>query len=362
MLWPLVYQNGIEIDFAHLSFKWVNGAASNATVTCVIIGLRNKSDAPKFLYNAGLSQKVRNINAYLAPTEDVFIEKRSTPVSNFPRMDYGNKPTDGGNFFLNRDERDELIAEFPNSEQLIRRFTGSREFIQGVERWCLWIDDAHLDLANSIPPIARRISNVRALRENSGGLQANSNAKTPHRFVYTPHKDTENIVVPCHFSERRHYLTVGFSDGKEEIIGNSAAAVFDAPLFIFSVLSSRLHLVWTATVGGQLETRLRYSNTLVYNNFPFPEISKNQTEELEQRALEILNAREAHPGKTISWLYDPETMPVNLLSAHQKLDATIERICIGRDFKSDAERIEYLFKQYVIIKSQAELAFKGKKK
>ena len=362
MLWPLVYQNGIEIDFAHLSFKWVNGAASNATVTCVIIGLRNKSDAPKFLYNAGLSQKVRNINAYLAPTEDVFIEKRSTPVSNFPRMDYGNKPTDGGNFFLNRDERDELIAEFPNSEQLIRRFTGSREFIQGVERWCLWIDDAHLDLANSIPPIARRISNVRALRENSAGLQANSNAKTPHRFVYTPHKDTENIVVPCHFSERRHYLTVGFSDGKEEIIGNSAAAVFDAPLFIFSVLSSRLHLVWTATVGGQLETRLRYSNTLVYNNFPFPEISKNQIEELEQQALEILNAREAHPGKTISWLYDPETMPVNLLSAHQKLDATIERICIGRDFKSDAERIEYLFKQYVIIKSQAELAFKGKKK
>lgn len=362
MLWPLIAKNGVEIEFAHLSFKWSNSAASNAAVICVIVGLRKKSDAPKFLYDKGLAHKVKNINAYLISADEVFIEKRSSPLSDLPRMDYGNKPTDGGNLLLSKEEKDELIELYPDSKNLIRKFTGSREFIQGIQRWCLWIEDSQLALAESIPPIAKRISSVRTLRANSNGLQANSNARTPHKFVYAPHKNKENIVVPCHFSERRNYLTVGFSDGEKEVIGNSAAAIFDAPLFIFGVLSSRLHIMWTATVGGRIKTDLRYSNTLVYNTFPLPKLSPEQIDELEERSLEILAARERNSGKTIAWQYDPETMPNDLLQAHKNLDSTLERICLGRDFQSDGERLEYLFKQYAALSNETELKLKARKK
>ena len=362
MLWPLIAKNGVEIEFAHLSFKWSNSAASNAAVICVIVGMRKRSDGPKYLYDKGLSHKVKNINAYLISADDVFIEKRSSPLSDLPKMDYGNKPTDGGNLLLNKEEKEELLSLYPESKSLIRKFTGSREFIQGIDRWCLWIEDGQLPLAESIPLIEKRISNVRALRTNSEGLQAKANAKTSHKFVYTPHKDKENIIVPCHFSERRNYLTVGFSDGKKEVIGNSAAAVFDAPLFIFGVLSSRLHMVWTATVGGRIKTDLRYSNTLVYNTFPLPNLSPGQIEELEERSLEILTAREKNSGKTIAWQYDPENMPSELLQAHKKLDSSLERICLGRDFQSDSERLEYLFRQYAALTRYTELKLKARRK
>jgi hypothetical protein len=367
MLWPLVASAGVEIGFAHLSFKWANSAANNAGVTCVVVGLRRRSSAPKFIFDAGLSRRVKNINAYLIAADDVIVEKRAKQISALPKMDYGNKPTDGGNFILSRDERDELITAYPASRALIRRYTGSREFIQGVERWCLWIEDENLDAAMSIPPIAERIGNVKTLRLKSGGLQANANASTPHRFVYTPHKDKENILVPCHFSERRPYLTVGFSNGLDEIVGNSAAVIFDAPAYVLAILSTRMHLLWTASVGGQLETRLRYSNTLVYNSFPLPALSEDQLSELEDHASQILTVREGHPGKTIAWLYDPETMPEDLLAAHRELDNSIERMCIGRPFKTDAERLEYLFKQYTLMRQKADsggtrsLAFKGRK-
>jgi hypothetical protein len=346
MLWPLIAKAGVEIGFAHLSFKWANSAAQNAGVTCVVVGLRKRSSALKTIYEGDLARRVKNINAYLIDADDVYVQKRTTPLSDLPKMDLGNKPTDGGHLILSRDERDDLLKHHPEAKAFVRRYSGAKEFIQGVERWCLWITDENLPLAQSIAPITDRISKVRHVRSSSVGSQAQANARTAHRFVYTPHQDTENIIVPCHFSEHRRYLTVGLSNGADEIIGNSASVVFSAPAHIFAILSSRLHLLWTATVGGQLETRLRYANTLVYNTFPIPSLSDEQQQTLEDHAVRILAARERHPGKTIAWMYDPDTMPMDISQAHIDLDETLETIYIGRPFKSDAERLEHLFKRY----------------
>ena len=367
MLWPLVAACGIEIGFAHLSFKWANSAARNAAVICVVVGLRRRMDAPKYIFDAGLSRKVKNINAYLIAADDVFVQKRSKQISGLPKMTKGNMPSDGGNLLLDREQYDAILEQYPKAKTVLRRFTGSKAFIQAQQRWCLWVDDENLGLAMSIPPIAERISKVRKFRVDSDGAQVKDFIDVPHRFVYAPHQAKENIVVPRHFSEHRGYLTVGFSDGRDEVIGDSAAAVYDAPAYVFSILSSRLHLLWTATVGGRIKTDFRYSNTLVYNTFPCPALSELQCVQLEERALEILNAREENAGKTIAWLYDPETMPQSIARAHKDLDDVLESIFIGRPFRNDAERLEHLFKLYAIqIKNEAsggsrDLAFKGRK-
>jgi hypothetical protein len=346
MLWPLVFKEGVEISFAHLSFKWSNSASQNAAVICVIIGLRPRSTVSKFIYQDGHAYKVKNINAYLIPSEDVIVEKISKPLCDIPKMTKGNMPTDAGNFIISDEERENLLKQNPQARCLIRRYAGSREFIQSMYRWCLWIEDKNLDLALSIPFVEDRIQKVKQFRIDSPGDQAKGHINTPHRFVHAPHKDTENIIVPYHFSERREYLTVGFSSGETEVIGNSAAVIYDAEPYLFALLSSKLHYVWIVTVCGRIKSDIRYSNTLGYNTFPLPVLSEAQKDELSDHTWGIISARESHPGKTIAWLYNPESMPDNLLKAHQALDETIERICVGRSFKSDTERLEYLFKQY----------------
>jgi len=346
LLWPLVFRLGIEIGFACQSFKWRNNAAANAGVTCVVVGIRPLSNAKKMIFADDLVRVVKHVSPYLIEFDDTVVEKRAKPLSNIPPIDFGSMPNDNGCLLLGREEREKLLASNPASRDLIRKLTGSQEFIKGVERWCLWIDDEKLPLASSIPEIAKRIDDCREHRMNSGREATNALAQTPYRFGEVRHEDTEAIVAPLHFSEDRPYLTLGLVDGSQCVISNSASAVFNPPGYLFAIMSSRLHLVWTASVGGQLETRLRYSNTLVYNTFPIPELSSNQKATLESHSVDILSAREAHPGKTIAWLYDPETMPANVLAAHRALDETLETIYLGRVFKTDTERLEHLFKVY----------------
>jgi len=354
MLWPLIYARGLEIGFAHQSFKWQNNAAKNAAVICVVVGVRRCKKKKKLLFIGELCREVKNIGPYLIEMDNIIIKKISRALSRVPRMDYGNKPTDGGNLILSPLEKNQIHIDYPASNVLTRRYLGSQEFIKGLERWCLWITEDNLPLAKSIPSVCRRLTDVQKLRSNSPGKQANDNAKTPHRFVFTPHQDLEALIVPSTSSERRIYLPVGFV-GSESIISNSALAVYGAPGYLFSIVSSRLHSLWTASVGGRMKTDYRYSNTLVYNTFPIPDLSDDQKAILEGHTIAILGAREVHPGKTIAWLYDPETMPANLLQAHKELDETLEQIYIGRSFKSDTERLEHLFKRYanMIKKEQA---------
>jgi len=361
LLWPLVFKQNLEIGFAYQSFKWRNNAAANAGVTCVVVGIRPVQNSKKLIFSGEHGRAVKNISPYLIEFENLIVGKRSSAISEVPRIDFGSMANDNGRLILNTAEKNLLLESYPKSESLIRRLTGSQEFIKGVERWCLWISDANLKLALSIPIIAERIEGVRTHRSSSDRSETQALAGVAHQFGEIRQKDEGAIVVPLHFSEDRIYLTLGFVDGQKCVVSNSAAAIFKPPEHLFSILSSRLHAVWTATIGGQLETRLRYSNTLVYNTFPIPDLSADQKAILEGHTVEILGAREAHPGKTIAWLYDPETMPANLLQAHKELDDALEQMYIGRPFKNDTERLEHLFKLYANMIKKEQTAKAPKK-
>lgn len=367
MLWTLVYQRGAEIGFAHQSFKWRNNAAQVAGVTCVIVGIRQRSNAKKVLYSGDLARTVKNIGPYLLEMDDIIVSKESNPINGLPKMDWGNKPTDDGQLILTPEEKDELIEAQPLATKLLRRYYGSQEFIKGVERWCLWISDDERSFAESIPPIKKRIDAVASFRIKSPAESTREYAKYPHRFRQIQDFGSDAVLVPIHFSEDRPYFTIGFCEGETSVVSNACYAIYNAEPYVLALLSSTLHAVWVSTVCGQLETRIRYSNTMGYHTFPVPNLSEEQKQELEQHAWNIVSAREAHPGKTIAWLYDPETMPANILKAHKDLDESLERIYIGRSFKNDTERLEYLFKQYTLMKRRQQeagnrsLAFKGRR-
>lgn len=365
MLWPLVFQRGMEIAFAHQSFKWRNNASAVAGVTCVIVGIRPRSSTKKVLYSADLARTVRNISPYLIEMDDTIVEKESRPINGLPKMDKGNMPTDDGNLILGPDERAELLERHPEAAKFVRRYFGTQEFIKGIERYCLWILDEDAEEAAAIPPIRTRLDAVAAFRRASPAPTTREYAAWPHRFRQIQDYGSDAVLVPIHFSEDREYFTIGFASGEDSILSNATFAIYNAEPYIMALLSTRLHAVWVSTVCGGLETRIRYSNTMGYHTFPVPALSVEQKRELEEHAWSIIAAREAHPDKTIGELYDPEEMPAELLSAHKALDQTFDRICIGRVFRNDTERLEYLFKQYVALKRKAksgssrELALKG---
>ena len=354
LLWPLVYASGLEIGFAHQSFKWRNNAAKNAGVICIVVGLRQKQKNKKILIDGDVSRVVGNISPYLTEGESLIVYPISNAKTRHPKMRFGNMAADGGNLILTGTDKSELITAYPEAERLVRRFYGSQEFIRGIERWCLWIEDHDLDFANTIPPIVSRILAAKKMRSDSIDSGTRNLANRPHQFREMHTAITQLIIVPKVSSERRPYLPVGVLSA-DSIVSDLAFAIYDAQDYLFSVVSSRLHAIWTAAVGGHMKTDYRYSNTLVYNTFPIPDLSADQKVILEGHAIEILGAREAHPGKTIAWLYDPETMPANLLKAHKDLDNALEQMHIGRPFKNDAERLEHLFKLYanMVKKEQA---------
>ncbi len=367
MLWPLLYQRGTEIGFAHQSFKWRNNASHVAGVTCVIVGIRRRGAGRKTLYSADLARTVKNIGPYLLDMDDTIVSKESSPINLLPDMDWGSKPVDDGNLIMSSAEKDQLVESYPSAATFVRRYIGANEFIKGEERWCLWIEDSERADAEAIAPIKARIDAVAVFRAASKKPQTKEFARVPHKFSEIRHEESESVIVPIHFSEDREYFTVGFADGAATVISNACYGIYNAEPYIMAILSTRLHAVWVSTVCGQLETRIRYSNTLGYHTFPVPALSDDQRQELGDHAWSIITAREAHPGKSIAWLYDPETMPDNILQAHRALDESMERIFIGRPFKTDSERLEHLFKQYAAMKKKAkagrnrDLAFKGRK-
>jgi N-6 DNA Methylase len=348
MLWPLIFNRGVEISFAYQSFKWKNNAAKNAAVICIIIGLRLRDRKTKVIFSGNIARQVKNIGPYLIEMDDLVVNKRTVPISSRPIMVKGNQPSDDGNFLLSRQERDELLRVYPGAKKFLKRFYGSQEFIKGIERWSLWIEDLDVRDALEIRPIRERVDRVQKFRKDGKSKQSRDNADTPHRFAYAPHIAAQALLVPRVASERRQYIPVGLM-AADVIISDNAYAVYQASDYIFSILSSKLHAVWLSAVGGHMKTDYRYSNTLVYNTFPIPTLSADQRASLEAHAVEILGTRESYPGKTIAWLYDPETMPADLLKTHLALDDTLEHIYIGRRFKNDTERLEQLFRLYAAM-------------
>ena len=360
ILWPLIFSSGHQIAFAHTSFKWANLASHNAGVTVAIIGITSSTGKSRRLFSIGsdgiLSVKnVEHINAYLVPAIDVIVEKRNHPSSGLGLMDYGNKPVDGGHLLLTNDDVEALGITADQQKKFIRRIYGSEEFIHNKLRYCLWIEDAHLDEAMQIPVIQRRIENVRAMRLKSPDKSANEMAARAHQFREMNSGQRHTIVVPIHTSETRELLPVGVLPA-DAVVTNAAFALYDALLWNMALIASRLHLVWVAIVCGKLETRYRYSNTLGWNTFPMPLLTEQNKADLTTCAENILLARESHFPATIADLYDPDTMPDNLRHAHERNDEVLERIYIGRRFKNDTERLEKLFELYTKMTAAASKA------
>ena len=345
MLWPLMFSRGFQIFFAHRPFDWKNLAAKNAGVTVVIVGFSNDVVRNKVIFDLDSRRSAKNINAYLLDAQNIIVNQSSKPINGLPVMDYGNKPSDGGFLILSEDERLKLVKQFPDADKLLRKLIGSREFTGSSRRWCLWIDDKDLELALNIPPVAARLNAVREIRQASTGSQARDKAGIAHRFVYAPHQECRALIVPSITTDSRHYLPVGIVEN-DTIISNKAAVIYDPPVWTLAIVASRLHEQWIGNVCVRMRMGYSYSNTLGWNTFPVPTLTEKNKADLTRCAEDILLAREAHFPATIADLYDPETMPDNLRTAHERNDEVLERIYIGRRFKNDTERLEKLFDMY----------------
>ena len=351
ILWPLIFDTGHAIRFAHTSFKWANLASHNAGVTVVIVGIsRQVLKLKRIFSNDGEGEltvfNAENINAYLVSGADVIVKVvPKTPVDRAP-MVWGNKPTDGGSLVVSLDEKRLMEKADERANKYIRPYLGAAEFIRGLERFCIWVEDDEADDARRVAGFSQRFDRVREFRASSKAAETRPAADYPHRFRQIQSvAERHTLIMPQVSSERRQYLPVGLLP-ERTIVSNLAFALYDAPLWNMALIATRLHLVWIGTICGKLKTDFRYSNTLGWNTFPVPPLTAKNKADLTACAENILLAREAHFPATIADLYEAESMPDNLRAAHERNDEVLERIYIGRRFKNDTERLEKLFDMY----------------
>jgi len=366
ILWPIVYDTGCDILFACTSFRWANLASHNAGVTVAVLGIGVSDDATRRLFEHQDDGSVSlrrgpSITPYLTIGGRVIVEKRAQPLSALSTMEIGNKPSDGGHLLLTRNEVDSLGLTPEQRSRFIRRIAGSHDSINGESRFCVWVEDQHIAEATDMPMLNERIEAVRTLRLNSPDKGARTIlAKRPHQLKLMRIGTQSTIVVPRHSSESRPYLPTALYDDSATV-GDSAFALYDAPLWNMALIASSLHLVWIATVCGKIKTDYRYSNTLGWNTFPVPPLTAQNKAELTECAENILLAREAHFPATIAELYHPDAMPDNLRHAHERNDEVLERIYLGRRFRNDTERLEKLFELYTRMIADAAKKTPAKK-
>lgn len=361
LMFPLILEENVEIGFAHNSFKWENNAKRNAGVTVVVLGLRPISKAPKYLYQDGIQSKASNINGYLSDSPNVWIHSRRTPISgSIPKMVFGSMPIDDGNLVLSAEQANRFKETTPNATNFLKKYVGAKEFIDGKERYALWLDGKSLTELNKHREIEKRCQSTKEFRLSSRRKATRELAETPHLFGHRAYKPTDSIIVPSVSSERREYIPMGFL-GPDTVISNLAYAIYDAEPWLFALLTSQMHMAWTSAVGGKMKTDYRYSNTIVYNNFPVPELSERQKQRLTELALRVLDVREYHCDKTLAQLYDPDLMPDNLRQAHRDVDEYVDSLYSKRAYETDEDRLSDLFARYEEMIA-AEEAAKPKKK
>jgi hypothetical protein len=348
-LWPYLLE-GLEIRFAHRSFRWSNLAANNPGVICVIVGMDTPSASPKRLFDGETVRDVDVIGPYLAPGTTTIVEQRRKPLAvDFEPMVFGNMPNNGEALLLDRNELDALIGAHPEAARFVRRLYGSQELMKGIERWCIWVRQDEVQDAQAIPALAERFERVRALRSESTRPQTVRLAATPWAFDPQNEAISHTIMVPRPASKDRDYLPVDVKD-HTNITSSEAFGIFEGAIWQAAVLSSRLHRLWLETVGGRLKEDPRYSNTLVWNTFPLPSLSERRKAELEEHWWAIDEARkEAGFGRSLGELYAPAKMPHTLRRAHEELDETMETIFGSRRYRSDADRIEHMLQLYARV-------------
>ena len=358
-LWPVIYSTGSDILFAHTSFRWANLASNNAGVTVAIIGMvASKSQRLRRLYVSDergdvMVREGSFITPYLTLGPRTVVEKRQAPISRLDEMEKGSQPTDGGHLLLTPSEAREAITLHGVDQSFIRPFSGSEEFIKGIERRCIWVEPSGYIEARQNPWLEARFKAVATMRRASPKVSTQHLAERPYRFgKIRSISRSWSLLVARHSSERRPYLPIDLFDHRT-IVSDASQVLYDAPLWNMALIASKLHLVWVATVCGKLKTDYRYSNTLGWNTFPVPTLTEQNKADLTRCAEDILLARETHFPLTIADLYDPETMPANLRAAHEVNDETLERIYIGRRFRNDTERLEKLFEMYAKMQAAA---------
>lgn len=348
-LWGKLFNDyNIHIDFAYRTFCWNSEASLKAHVHCVIIGFSfAKTESKKRLYSSERIQLVDNINAYLVSAPNVIIETRGTPVCNVPRITKGNYPTDGGNLILSETERMELLKQDSTLEVCIRRYIGAQDFINNnVTRYCLWLKNISPSIYRKNPEIMRRLQAVREMRLQSTAAPTRAMAEKPYLFFSTPQTDNNYLCIPEVSSERRRYIPIGFMD-KSIIASNTVLIVPDATLYHFGVLTSNVHNAWMRVVAGRLKSDYRYSGAIVYNNFPWCELTDEQKAKIEQTAQAILDARALYPDCSLADLYDEVTMPPELRKAHQANDkAVMQAYGFWGKIKTESECVAELMKMY----------------
>ncbi|MEU8073147.1 DNA methyltransferase [Micromonospora sp. NPDC049151] len=360
LMFPMIFDKGLEIGFAYPGFQWDNNARKNADVTVAVIGLRNASREPKYLFDDGLQIIASNINGYLAEGGNVFIMARRTPLSNLPAMSFGSMPNDGGALLLTHADRGRLIDSNPEAEAFIKRFLGANEFIGGVDRYALWIEPSSLSDALSIAPIAERVERVRDHRQRSDRLATQKLAGTPYRFGEVRYQPTESIIVPSNSSGLRKYIPIGYL-GPETLISNTGFAIYGAGPWLFALLTSQMHMAWVNAVAGRRRINFNYSNTIVYNNFPVPPLSSAVKESLTVAALRVLDVREYHCERTLAELYDPDNMPADLQAAHAEVDTLVDSIYSKRGYETDEQRLSDLFAMYEAMTAEEAAKAPAKK-
>ena len=348
LLWPNIFNLGLEIYYAFRPFEWTNHAKGKAGVTCVIIGIQNKKNNDKFLYDDKKNHfsKVKSINPYLIDADpSVTILRSNSQISKLPEMVMGNQPRDGGNFILDEKKYNELILKHPSTKKFLKKYIGSNELIKNTKRWCLWIKDEDLKEALEIDFIKEKIDNIRKIRSISKAPSTQQDAEIPHKFSQIQHEPCRALVVPKVTTSRRNYLPIDFVDN-DTVISDLMFAIYNPENYLFGILSSTIHIVWLKTVSGRFRDGYRYSSTLCYNSFIFPTINSNQKKEIENCVFSILEQREKFSEKNLYELYNPDLMPESLKIAHNKLDLTVEKCYRNEIFKDDEDRLKFLFKLY----------------
>ncbi|HTV45482.1 MAG TPA: DNA methyltransferase [Stellaceae bacterium] len=355
--WKPFLADGSRIDFAIRSFRWRNLASENATVTVVVIGCSRATQGACYLFEEDIKQEVAQINPYLVPGKNVFVERSARPLSSLPQMLKGNYYGLSDGLLLDEMGRAKL-AEGGLPRNCVRTFKGGAELVRGTQRWCLWFPQPDIPEDALIDDVRQRIEAVRESRLASPDAAAIKMAERPHQFREMHTCKEWTIAIPNVSSESRPHLPVTL-ECADVVFPNTAFALYDTELSCLAIATSRLHLVWTITVCGKLETRIRYSNTLGWNTFPVPTLTDNHKADLTRCAQDILLARETHFPATIAELYDPDKMPADLREAHERNDEVLERIYIGRRFRNDTERLEKLFEMYAKMVRNKEKPRKG---
>ena len=346
-LWGTLFKRyNIQINFAYRTFRWDSEANLKAHVHCIIIGFGNTDNTiKKHIFDNGNEIAANNINAYLIDAPTVCISSIGKPLCNVMPMLLGNKPTDGGNFILSEEEKNDILSKEPELEKFIHKYIGAVEFINRKSRYCFWLKDASPAELKQSKELHKRLEAVRQMRLNSTAAPTKEKANTPHLFFFISQPNTNYLIVPSTSSERRRYVPVGFMT-PDVIASNSVSIIPDATLCQFGILTSSTHMAWLRTIGGRLKSDYRYTGSVVYNTFPWCSPTAEQKAKIEQTAQAILDARAKYPDCSLADLYDELTMPPELRKAHQANDKAVMQAYGFKPDMPESEIVAELMKMY----------------